>query len=424
MFSSFKRIGVAALLGLAAMGSVVPEVRAQSPYFQVRPGLTLQQYAYNVATVRAAFGLPTMGNNPYVAGFNPYVGAAYNPGIGAAYNPYASLYSNPYMSTATLSTNPYGTGSPGSDGSSGYNPYYPSYYENPYGSYLRGGADVINAQGKFMVSEQQSRLLHEQVRAERVANRKRIFDEYLYERERTPSVEQLREEDRILQRDRSRNNPPLTEVYSAKALNDLLVDLQKLQGIAAITTNPQRVPQFPVDEDTLKRINLSSVKGGGNIGLLKNDGRLNWPVGLARADFKEERDRLTSLAQEAVSQVGANTRVDAGTLQQMGNDVDKLQNQLSKEVRDLPPSQYIEAKQFLNSFEDAVKALRQPDVGNYFSGKYAPKVKNVGELVDFLTKNGLQFAPATPGDQSAYAALHRALAAYDFAVQGPTAEKR
>ncbi len=58
------------------------------------------------------------------------------------------------------------------------------------------------------------------------------------------------------------------------------------------------------------------------------------------------------------------------------------------------------------------------------NGKYAPKVQTVGEFVYFMTQNGLHFAPATPGDQSAYTALHRALAAYDFAVQSPVAEKR
>jgi hypothetical protein len=426
MFSSMKRIGVATLFGLAGLVSAVPEVHGQSPYFQVRPGLTLQQAAFNIATLgRAASFVP-----PYALGFNPYTSFAppflgpYGPGVAPGAG------GLPFGAGATLLTNPYGGGgsSPGYDGSSfSSNPYsyYPYSYENPYGSYLRGAADVINAQGRFLVNEQQARVMREQVKADRIANRRRVFDEYLYERERTPTAEQLREEERLIQRDRSRNNPPLTEVYSAKALNDLLVDLQKLQGTAAFTTYRDRTPQFPVEEDTVKRINFSSVKGGGNIGLLKNDGRLSWPVGLMGQEFKVERDRLSSLAQEAVGQVGTNHRVDGGTLQQIATDVDRLQNQLSKQVRELTPAQYIEAKQFLNNFEDAIKALRQPDVGNFFSGKYAAKVKTVGELVDFMTKNGLHFAPATPGDQSAYTAVHRALAAYDFAVQqGTTAEKR
>jgi hypothetical protein len=39
----------------------------------------------------------------------------------------------------------------------------------------------------------------------------------------------------------------------------------------------------------------------------------------------------------------------------------------------------------------------------------------VAELVDFMTRKGLRFAPATGNDQDAYLALHRAFAAYDVA---------
>ena len=48
------------------------------------------------------------------------------------------------------------------------------------------------------------------------------------------------------------------------------------------------------------------------------------PVGLVRPEFKEERERLSSLAQEAVGQIGTTNRVDAGTLQQMAADVEAV----------------------------------------------------------------------------------------------------
>src|SRR5262249_53309293 len=68
-------------------------------------------------------------------------------------------------------------------------PYYPGYYYDPYAGYLSGAADVINAQGQFMVSTQQAYLQREQVRQARLDNRRRAFDEYLYERERRPTQE-------------------------------------------------------------------------------------------------------------------------------------------------------------------------------------------------------------------------------------------
>src|SRR5438132_1022105 len=41
---------------------------------------------------------------------------------------------------------------------------YPGYYADPYGGYLSGAADVINAQGQFLVNTQQAYRMREQVR--------------------------------------------------------------------------------------------------------------------------------------------------------------------------------------------------------------------------------------------------------------------
>jgi hypothetical protein len=49
------------------------------------------------------------------------------------------------------------------------------------------------------------------------------------------------------------------------------------------------------------------------------------------------------------------------------------------------------------------------------------KAKTVPELIKFMADRGLQFAPAVPGDENAYQALHSALAAYDRAAQTETA---
>ncbi len=407
MFSFPKRIGVMGSLGLAVWALTVTQAQGQSPFFQVRPGLTLQQHAFNIATMGRALSFVP----PYALGINPFPQVAIGgPGF-SALTPFS-----PYGGTGTLTTNPYATSSFGS--AYGY-----SYYD-PYGfnGYLRGGAEVINAQGRFMVSQQQANLTNEQVRAERIANRRRVFDEYLYEREKTPTLEQERERSRLQERDRSRNDPPVTEIWSGKALNDLLLDLQKLQVKAVLTTDSG--PEVRLDEDMLKRINVTAINSGGHIGLLKNEGRLSWPLTLHDPAFKEERERLTLLAQEAPRQATFNNRVDPGTLRQMQDDVARLHKQLTDHVRSSPPAPYMEAKRFLNNFEGALKALQQPNVSSYFNGGYTLKGKTVPELVKYMTEKGLRFAPAGAGDESTYLALHRAMARYDFAAQAPVAEQR
>lgn len=425
MFRLRKWIGAAVVLGLlSVLAFGTPKGNAQGPGYVLPPhqrGLTLRQAAFNIATMgQALSNVP-----PYALGFNPYPRTVVNPVVSPYVNPLAgaAMYSspvapglvNPY---ASLYANPY-AGSPGYENSY-YNPYMYGYnYNDYYGGYLRGGADVINAQGRFEVNTQQAYLMREQVRSERIANRRKMFDEYLYEREKAPTVEDERQRRQLEQLSRSRNNPPLTEIWSGKALNDILADLRKLPAKAPAGGQLVNLQQLPLDDDGLKHINVT--QGAGNIALLKNEGRLNWPTALGGPEYKELRERVSSLAQAAVRQAEFNGRVDSGTITQLNNDVENLQKQLRKNSGDLPFAVYTEAKTFLNNLSDAVSALRQRDVGNYFTGKFALKAKTVPELVDLMTKQGLQFAPAVPGDESAYVALHQALANYDVAAQAQTA---
>jgi hypothetical protein len=320
---------------------------------------------------------------------------------------------------ATLNANPYAAGGLANSGyGSGQNPYG-SYYEDPNGAYLRGGAQVIDSQGRFMMYQQQAFLLREQVRSQRVANDRKLFDEYLYERQKTPTAEEERRRWQSQAVERARNHPPAAEIWSGRALNDLLQDLQT-QGAGANSADAGSSSML-LGEDSLKHINLT--KGAGNIGLLKNEGRLHWPVALAGSDYAQQRESLTALAQEAFRQVEFNSRAEAGTIRQLSAGLDKLHTQLRKHGRDLPASEYIEAQKFLTQFDDAVTALRQADVGNPVTGQNALKVKTIAELVKRMTEQGLQFAPAVAGDEGAYMALHQKLADCDLAAQARTAAR-
>jgi hypothetical protein len=72
----------------------------------------------------------------------------------------------------------------------------------------------------------------------------------------------------------------------------------------------------------------------------------------------------------------------------------------------------VEAKRFLNQLDDAMLALKQQGVANYFTDKWAARGKTVADLVASMNANGLTFAPAVSGDEAAYAALYNALAEY------------
>jgi hypothetical protein len=283
--------------------------------------------------------------------------------------------------------------------------YYPGYTYDPYGGYLSGAADVINAQGQFLVNTQQAYRTREQVRQARIDNRRRSFDEYLYEREHRPTLEDERERARLENVRRSRNDPPITEIWSGKALNDLLLAIQQQQA------RGQRGPAVALDEGVLKNINVTSGANSGSLGLLRDNGQLHWPLELTRPEYTAERRRLEDLAAKAYQQA-INGAVDANGLRDMANIVDSLQTRLRQNVAETSPSDYIKAKRFLSDLDSAIKVLEDPNVSKYATGKLAAKGNTVSDLVTEMSGQGLKFAPAVAGDEGAYVALHRALASY------------
>src|SRR5438876_5483204 len=201
------------------------------------------------------------------------------------------------------------------------NPYV--QYNGPVGGYLSGAADVINSQGQFLTSTQQAYAMREQTKQASIVTRRKTFDENLYERAKAPTLEDQRERARIENLRRSRNNPPITEIWSGKALNDLL------QSIQQQFTRKIEGPKVPLEPSILSHINVSGSQTGGSLGLLRQDGRLDWPFTLRTAPFKSEREKLDQLAYKAYTQAGSNS-VDVDTIQGMTSAVDSLLTELKR----------------------------------------------------------------------------------------------
>jgi hypothetical protein len=305
------------------------------------------------------------------------------------------------------------------NGAGSGSPYSSPDGQGSYVSFLMSGAEVISTQGALMISQQQAALAQEKARAERIVNDHRYQEEQLYTRARSPTSEDDRERIRVQARDRSRNNPSSTEIWSGKALNNLLVDLQRLRANGAGDAG-----DAPLYEETLSHINVTPAREENNAGLLRHEGRLDWPAALNRLEFEQQRQEVSALARQAVSQTKALGRVESDMLDRLESSVAQLHKDLAARVNEFTPTQYVAAKGFLNEFDSAPKALQQPDAGNYFNGKYSIRGKTISEIVKHMTAEGLRFAPASPGDESAYMALHQALAAYDFAAQAEGASAR
>lgn len=378
MFTLTKHLGLATAVALTILGIAATEAQAQ---IQMANGLQAAP-----ATSAAVAGY-------YSSGSRTPASPLYPPGSGTTLpNPFPPYPYPPYP-------NPY------------YQPYDPVY------NYMQGTSQLIDSYGRAQMTTQQTYLMQEQVKREKLENRRRAFDDWLYRRANTPTAVDEFERSQKLELRRSQNDPPVTEILSAKALNDLLIDVQKLQSREA------RGPDILLAPETLKKINVSPPgKGDANIGLLKSEGKLTWPQSLRGDAFKAEREQFEALISEAMPQAQQGA-VKADLLNQMKATVDKMFQTLSGNIKEMAPSQYIEAKRFLTNCQDAVKALSREDVANYFNGKYAARGNTVAELVQNMTADGLRFAPATPGEESAYVALHRLLANYDVSLNAALAQR-
>ncbi len=369
---------------VAGLPIFAPSVANQqvNPGLYVAPGLTLAQAAFNTRVVgRALRSIP-----PYalLAGSNPY-------GAGAS------------LSAAGYGASPYGYG-----GGYGYGGY--GYYEDPYTGYLRGAAEVTNADGKYLSQVQQARLLQAQADSAKLDLRRRIADEAAVERRNWLNPEADRVRALHAAYERATREPPVSEILSGQAINDLYNHIlhEQMKGIKG--------PDVPLNDDMLRQVNLVGVGSNGSVAFLKDRGRLNWPLALQDPAFDEPRKEFTALAADAVNQARLNNTISAGMIRDMLGDVRRMNETLLRHVADVSPSDYVDAKRFLGGLESAVRALQDPNVANQLNQNWSPHARTVAELTDFMSQRGLRFGPAAPGDEPAYRSLYDRLLSYDTGI--------
>src|SRR5262249_5917025 len=143
-----------------------------------------------------------------------------------------------------------------------------------------------------------------------------------------------------------------------RALNTLLASIQKSGKLSS-------GPNVPLEEDVVKRINVAGGTNG-NVGLLKDGGKLNWPEGFQDEQFDEPRKRLTRNIALAVQTLKDGEAVRPDLIRDIRADAKTIAETLDETANDLSPPQYIEARRFLRQLENAIAALGDPKVVNYF----------------------------------------------------------
>jgi hypothetical protein len=138
---------------------------------------------------------------------------------------------------------------------------------------------------------------------------------------------------------------------------------------------------------------------------------------LSGGDLDDRRIQLMARLKSAIAQARADGAVDPETLKLLLADVEFLRGEVKRLSLTMSFEQHVEAKEFVNRLDEAVVALKQPDLKQHFAGKYTLKARTVFELVKIMSENGLQFAPAVAGNEAAYKSLHQYLVAYDKRIR-------
>jgi hypothetical protein len=328
-------------------------------------------------------------------------------GAGGYANPYSPVtpgygVGNPYSPVDPYLGNPY----------SPYNPYTPySPYNNLYsaGSYLMGSADVMRAYGTVITSQEQARILREQALQAKLDTRKKAFELEMYIKANTPTYTQEKEKEMRSTLRRIQTNSLPGEVSNGKSLNFLLDDLRKF---------PKRtsaLEPLALSDGILAHINVTKNTFG--LSVLRDDGRVVWPGAISEKMTVNQRRELDTQIQALVKDAYKGKQVDPIALKDLRNEIDRIREDLVKRVNEVPFHQYTDAKRFLQDFHEATIALERGE-GTH-QAKFQREVeggKSVQEVVEYMIREGLRFAPAGARDEAAYRAFHSVLANLNIAM--------
>ena len=397
-------------------------VRAQinNPY-SLYYNLQMNQQAQNYMQMRTAqsvFANAAATMNP--GWNNPYLGTSFG---GVPYNPYNPI--SPIAPITPISggdgygslANPY---APGGAGMGIGNPYMPGInpwnpWMNPFnspgfgvGQYLQGSADVMRAYGTVINAQESARLLREQALQAKLDTRKKAFELEMYIKANTPTYTQ--EQERIAKSTlrRIQTNSLPGEVTNGKSLNYLLDDLRKFPN-KKIALEP-----ISMSEGVLSRLSVS--KGTYGLGLLRDDGRVTFPTVLQERMSVKQQKELSEQMKDLVKQAYKG-QLDVNALKNVRTEMEKLREDLVRRVNDTPTAQYMDAKRFLQEFNEAAFALEKGEAP--LQAKFQRFIeggKSIQEVADYMVQNGLRFSPATADDEAAYRAVHSALATFDIAM--------
>jgi hypothetical protein len=260
----------------------------------------------------------------------------------------------------------------------------------------------MQAYGDVINQQEQARVTREKANQAKLDTKRQAFDEAMYEKANTPTYTETLTQEKAQILTRVMNFPVKSEITDGKSLNIMLPYLQDLTAHGAMGS------PVPLPQSIINQLNISG-SGTSSVGMLRDGGRVDWPLGLQGKNQKS----LDKLLPEAYS-AAASGKLSPKLMKEVRTELKTMRETLRKQCQndEIDTSSYLQAIEFYNALETSVNALERPDAKKQLGGAYSPRARNVQELLDFMSDNGLKFAPATPGNEAAYQATHDAFVRY------------
>lgn len=299
------------------------------------------------------------------------------------------------------------------DGAWGQYPGYPGYpyppaYGGRYGAMLSGAADVTRAQSDSWVQAEQARIMREQADQAKLDTKRKAFDEARYEKANTPTYAERKAatDTRVFQR--VMVSPTPYEISSGESLNIMLpfLDSMARQG--------SHGPPTPLDPALLQMVNIT-LPGKPGLAILGDVDNIPWPSGLV-GPLQEKLEKNLKLAVDSVRTKG---RVDPKIYAMVQTGAKDLRADMDKRFNQekINMSRFAEGSTFLTSLNKELVSLGDATAAKLLGPVAHPQGKDVLEVLGYMIVNGFLFAPARPGDESAYRSLHNAMAGFGQSAQ-------
>jgi hypothetical protein len=318
--------------------------------------------------------------------------------------------------------------------------YVPRYNWTYYGSpataasaAIHAHADYLRAYGEASVNIAEARRIHADAYRQELVNaveevraywtRRSIGEAELWKRYHHSLDSQKLQNSKTWER--LKNHPDLTgpQIINGTALNFLLNRLGgtvlSYEFSGGQSQNPDIIKQLSLDPETIHKLKLRQRTTNNQNMVFRADEGTGlsvdwWPFALTAPEFENNRF-LFEQARDQVVKEAQGGRISHETIRGLDGALidlraafeDRFAGQ-AKVARDgggnrmTTWTHYNTAKRFLQSLSGEVLRLAQTQKSAAFDGTLKFEGDNAIHLLTYMSRNGLDFAPAEPGDENAY----------------------